>query len=69
MHIETTINSVKVTFSLQKHKAATTDVGVNVGVKLTQTQSKVLELIKRNPFFLLLPKRQKERPKPYENWE
>ena len=53
MNIETTINSVKVTFDLQSREAEKTvvgvNVGVNVGVKLTDTQAKVIDLIKKKP--------------------
>lgn len=52
MHIETTINSVKVTFDLQAREAGklgvAKNVPVNVPVKLTATQQKVLDLINEN---------------------
>lgn len=49
VHIDTSINSVKVTFYLKNCELEKNDVGVNVGVKLTETQSKILDLIKNNP--------------------
>ena len=49
MNIETTVNSVKVTFYLQTRDATSSNVGVNVGVKLNDTQTKTLELIRKNP--------------------
>ena len=57
MHIETNINSVKVTFDLQTRDIKKTDVGVNVGVNvganvgvtLSGVQTKVIELIKKKP--------------------
>ena len=58
MYIETTINSVKVTFDLQTREAdvaknvpvnVPVNVSVNVPVKLTETQRKVFDLIKDNP--------------------
>lgn len=52
MQIETTINSVKVTFDLQTREIKKNDVGVNVGVnvgvKLSELQSEVIKLIKNN---------------------
>lgn len=48
-----TINSVKVIFELQTREVEKVDVAknvpVNVPVKLTATQQKVLELIRENP--------------------
>lgn len=46
MSIETSINSVKVTFDLNTRDV---DVTKNVPVNLTSTQQKVLKLIYENP--------------------
>lgn len=45
MHIETTINSVKVTFSLQTREAEKADVAKN----LTDRQQQIIALISENP--------------------
>ncbi len=62
MHIETTINSVKVTFDLRSREAEKSDVGKNVGKnvgkdvgkdvgkKITPRQQMILDLINANPY-------------------
>jgi ATP-dependent DNA helicase RecG len=49
MHIETTINSVKVTFDLQTREAEKTDVAKNVAKNLTERQQQIIALISENP--------------------
>lgn len=53
MHIETTINSVKVTFDLQTREVEKTDVAKNVvknvAKNLTERQQRIIALISENP--------------------
>lgn len=53
MHIETTVNSVKVTFDLQTRETEKNDVGVNVAKNvaknLTERQLRIMALIRENP--------------------
>ena len=57
MHIETTINSVKVTFDLQTRESETSDVvknvvknvAKNVAKNLTERQQQIITLISKNP--------------------
>ncbi len=49
MHIETTINSVKVTFDFQTRELETTDVAKNVAKDLTERQQQIIALISENP--------------------
>lgn len=53
MHIETTINSVKVTFDLQTREVEKTDVAKNVvknvAKNLTERQQQIIVLISENP--------------------
>lgn len=44
MQIETTINSVKVTFDLKTREIEKNNIGANVGVKLLNIQSRIIEL-------------------------
>lgn len=50
MFIEATASSVKVSFDLQRASNVPVNVPANVPAKLTDTQNKVLELIKSNPY-------------------
>lgn len=49
MHIEATINSVKVTFYFQKRDGVTTDVAKNVAKNLTGRQQQIIAIIDKNP--------------------
>ena len=53
MHIETTINSVKVTFDFQTRESGTSDVvknvAKNVAKNLTERQQQIITLISKNP--------------------
>ncbi len=49
MHMETTVNAVKVTFDLQKHDAGTSSVAKNVAKNLTGRQRQIIDLINENP--------------------
>ncbi len=49
MHIETTINSVKVTFDFQTRESETTNVAKNVAKNLTGRQRQIITLICENP--------------------
>lgn len=49
MHIEATINSVKVTFYFQKRDGVTTDVAKNVAKNLTGRQQQIIAIIDENP--------------------
>ncbi len=49
MHIETTINSVKVIFDLQTRDADKADVAKNVAKNLTERQQQIVTLISENP--------------------
>lgn len=49
MHIETTINSVKVTFDFQTRESETSDVAKSVAINLTERQQQIITLISKNP--------------------
>lgn len=49
MHIETTINAVKVISDLQTRDTGKTDVAKNVAKKLTERQQQIVALISENP--------------------
>ena len=49
MHIETTVNSVKVTFDLRTREAEKSDVAKNVAKNLTERQKRIIALISENP--------------------
>ena len=49
MHIETTINSVKVIFDLQTREVEKSDVAKNVAKNLTGRQQRIIAIISENP--------------------
>lgn len=49
MHIEATINSVKVTFDLHTRESEKSDVAKNVAKNLTERQQQIIALISENP--------------------
>ncbi len=49
MQVETTINSVKVTFDLQTREAEKAVVAKNVAKNLTERQQRIITLISENP--------------------
>lgn len=49
MHIETTINSVKVIFDLQTREVEKADVAKNVAKNLTGRQQRIIAIISENP--------------------